>query len=120
MTEIQEIRKAKLAAIIGEEKIAAFARRNGLTEQQAEYLRQIMRKKSARPLGAAFARSIETALSMPLGSLDERGEADGQEILNASFARKVAKEASDRDIPTFMQQTVLYILRTAPERTPDK
>lgn len=115
MSELHETRRANLKAIIGNEKILAFARRVGLSRNQSVYIQQILRQKEPRDMGGDFARIFESVLSIDSGSLDKI-EPD-TDLLKNSFARKVAKEADTRDIPQHMQQAVLYMLRTAPEKT---
>jgi hypothetical protein len=116
MSEIQETRLANLNAIIGKEEVAVFARNNGLSDSQAEYIRQC--RRGVKTVGGGSARTIEAALGLEPGTLEQSNvDAD---LLKNSFARKVAKEAGARDIPQHMQQTVLYLLRTAPEKTEAK
>lgn len=115
MSEIHETRRANLKLIIGSEKIATFARNSGLTQSQSVYIQQIFRQKEPRGMGGDFARTLETVLKLDPGSLDNINP--NAELLKNSFARKVAIEAEAREVPKHMQQTILYMLRTAPDKS---
>lgn len=105
------IRKANLLTLIGDEHggVARFAREHNLS---AAHLWQI--RHSERGVGERLARKIEGAAGLENGWLDRPHPA--ADIVAERFASQVATEASRRDVPPEMQETILYLLRMAPEK----
>jgi hypothetical protein len=105
------IRRANLLTLIGDEHggMARFARAHNMS---AAHLWQI--RHSERGVGERLARKIEAAAGLDNGWLDRPHPAS--DIVVERFASQVATEASRRDVPPEMQDTILYLLRMAPVR----
>lgn len=110
--QLAEIRLSNLRALIGDQTVAEFSRKYA---QDAAYIWQITNPdKTERKIGERFCRRLEEKMGLELHWMDKNHQTKDSAIVVSSFARIVAAEASRRDVPDDMQQTILYLLRNAP------
>lgn len=111
---VYDTRRANLASLE-----ARYRSRKVFAEQYGidyAWLTQLMMgPPKGRRLGERGARDLERKLLLPLGWLDN--PASAAEPQASTFARQVAAELRDREIPKPMQETILYLLRTVPNTT---
>lgn len=107
---MKEIRKRNLKTLIGDSSVAEFARTYDLSSQ---YLTLVL--NDHRGIGEKFARKIEVNASLPTGYLDRTTDTEAPPALDGT-TRMIIKELQERRIPKHMKDTILFIIRTLPEK----
>lgn len=113
--EIQEIRRNNLRSLVEQEKsLAEFGRKHGL---DAVYLGQILNTdNTGRNMGERYARKMEQHLGLPQGYMDRTDNPAVPPIpRERAFLRQVEHEVMRRTVPDHVKETILYLLRSAPE-----